>query len=266
MNKVLRLPANTAGRDLVVGDIHGMFARLKETLRKIQFDPKIDRLISVGDLVDRGPSSARAKDWLEQPWFFAAMGNHDAQYAFYDLRQEAVMKQHWICQPFDMWHMDMEGGDAKLVFKALYEKTYPAIEIETAQGLVGIVHAAVPDGMTWRAMCDAMNDEDFSVIYDALWDRRIAGHAQRKLELGNEERFQIPDVRHVFHGHTMSKELAPYFIANRHYIDTGACKSLRPSQYPHADFTICDINEPFAPLYQSSVKYVPPVEESVLGR
>jgi hypothetical protein len=58
MSKLLALPANTAGRDFVCGDIHGCFDELDAALAKLQFDPAVDRLISVGDLVDRGPRSA----------------------------------------------------------------------------------------------------------------------------------------------------------------------------------------------------------------
>jgi serine/threonine protein phosphatase 1 len=52
---------NTAGRDLIVGDIHGCFARLQVALDELGFDPERDRLFSVGDLVDRGPDSEVAQ-------------------------------------------------------------------------------------------------------------------------------------------------------------------------------------------------------------
>ncbi|MGB1581849.1 MAG: metallophosphoesterase, partial [Nevskiales bacterium] len=75
--KILRLPRNTSGRDFCVGDIHGMFNLLGKLLQKADFDPSQDRLISVGDLVDRGPHSKRAPVFLAQPWFYAIRGNHE---------------------------------------------------------------------------------------------------------------------------------------------------------------------------------------------
>ena len=74
---LVRFGPNPDGRDFVVGDIHGMFQHLEVLLRDIGFDEQRDRLFSVGDLVDRGPSSALALDWLAKPWFVACRGNHE---------------------------------------------------------------------------------------------------------------------------------------------------------------------------------------------
>ena len=72
-----RFARNPAGRDFVVGDIHGMFPALRELLALVRFDEERDRLFSVGDLIDRGPCSREAIDWLAKPWFHAVRGNHE---------------------------------------------------------------------------------------------------------------------------------------------------------------------------------------------
>ncbi|WP_438818590.1 hypothetical protein, partial [Streptomyces brasiliscabiei] len=51
----LRLPKNEVGRDFVVGDIHFKTIELHKGLRALGFDSSIDRVIAVGDLIDRGP-------------------------------------------------------------------------------------------------------------------------------------------------------------------------------------------------------------------
>ena len=56
VSRVKRFAANTAGRDFAVGDIHGHFTRLQSALDKAGFEPSVDRLFSVGDLIDRGLS------------------------------------------------------------------------------------------------------------------------------------------------------------------------------------------------------------------
>ncbi|WP_087667816.1 metallophosphoesterase [Caballeronia humi] len=74
---VLRHPANRAGRDFVVGDIHGCVDSLRYLLQEIGFDGARDRLFSVGDLVDRGTDSLAAIDLIDKPWFFPVLGNHE---------------------------------------------------------------------------------------------------------------------------------------------------------------------------------------------
>ena len=50
-----QLPENTQGRDFLIGDLHGYYQALMQALEEVAFDPDTDRLISVGDLIDRGP-------------------------------------------------------------------------------------------------------------------------------------------------------------------------------------------------------------------
>lgn len=71
-------PANARGRDFVIGDLHGCRAMLDRLLAEARFDPDVDRLFSVGDLVDRGPDSMGCLALLHEPWFHAVRGNHEA--------------------------------------------------------------------------------------------------------------------------------------------------------------------------------------------
>ena len=72
-----RLPVNHQGRDFVLGDLHGCKKELDYLLEHVRFSHKVDRLISVGDLIDRGPSSLECLTLLRAPWFHAVMGNHE---------------------------------------------------------------------------------------------------------------------------------------------------------------------------------------------
>ena len=75
--RIRYLPTNTQGRDLIVGDLHGHRQTLWAALDALGFDPAVDRVISVGDLVDRGPDSPGCLSLLEEPWFHAVKGNHE---------------------------------------------------------------------------------------------------------------------------------------------------------------------------------------------
>ena len=75
--RVRTFAANACGRDFVVGDVHGCFRTLERALAELQFDADRDRLFGVGDLVNRGPHSVEAVDWLEQRFTAVTLGNHD---------------------------------------------------------------------------------------------------------------------------------------------------------------------------------------------
>ena len=68
---------NACGRDLVVGDVHGCFRTLEHALGAITFDPDRDRLFGVGDLVERGPHSIDALEWMERRFTGVTRGNHE---------------------------------------------------------------------------------------------------------------------------------------------------------------------------------------------
>ena len=57
------LEPNRKGRDLVVGNVHVHFATLHRVLAELEVGEH-DRVFSLGDLVDRGPDSTAAKDWI----------------------------------------------------------------------------------------------------------------------------------------------------------------------------------------------------------
>ena len=71
------LAPNLLGRDFVIGDLHGCMSSLQKLMDNLKFNTEIDRMISVGDLIDRGHNSVAALDLLREPWFHSVMGNHE---------------------------------------------------------------------------------------------------------------------------------------------------------------------------------------------
>lgn len=83
VHRCLLFPANLNGRDFVVGDLHGHRALLERALKHQGFDPRCDRVFSVGDLIDRGPESLASLELLAKPWFHAVLGNHELMLLHY---------------------------------------------------------------------------------------------------------------------------------------------------------------------------------------
>lgn len=226
---VVRLTANRSGTDYLVGDIHGTYSALEQALKAVSFDKSRDRLISVGDLVDRGDESERVLEFVSEPWFFACLGNHDAPYAFPD---GEFYGRKLTCQPRDGWIDQLSPDQAARITACLSALPW-AIEVETANGLVGVVHAEVPlRYRSWAEFAQALRAQDRDACHDAIWRRELARKAgmitANERYMGkarpDESDLCLPDVAYTVHGHTPAKLLKcePYRIANRHYIDTGA--------------------------------------------
>jgi serine/threonine protein phosphatase 1 len=138
VSRVKRFAANTAGRDFAVGDIHGHFTRLQAALDAAGFDPIVDRLFSVGDLVDRGPECRDVLDWLDKTWFHPVRGNHDD----YVVRFDTCDVENWIYNG-GSWFAGLSLYEQN-EFAVQFAELPIAIEVETSQGLIGIVHADCP--------------------------------------------------------------------------------------------------------------------------
>lgn len=63
----------------VIGDVQGCFATLQALTARIGFDPGRDRLLFLGDLVNRGPKNVEMLRWMvaQGPSVNSVLGNHD---------------------------------------------------------------------------------------------------------------------------------------------------------------------------------------------
>ncbi|ACC71078.1 metallophosphoesterase [Paraburkholderia phymatum] len=208
---VRRFARNTVGIDYAVGDIHGCFAALEIELAKIRFDERVDRLFSVGDLVDRGPQSDTAVEWISKPWFHAVQGNHEDMAIRY-VEPGNRDRDHYMMTG-GAWLIEKPRYAQVMIADALAELPY-AIEVETDGGLVGIVHADV-HGKSWSDMVQAFACADSGtklrrITNSVLWNRD---------RIQDEDHSGVPDMRAVVVGHTPLKR--PAALGNVYHIDTG---------------------------------------------
>ncbi|MDD2058272.1 metallophosphoesterase [Pseudomonas sp. GD03860] len=206
MGRIERFAVNEQGRDFAVGDIHGHFQRLQAQLDRVGFDPQVDRLFSVGDLVDRGPECTEALHWLAQPWFHAVQGNHEAlavthvNGGWLDYGQYRAAGGGWF--------LDLPSSE-QAHFAERFARMPLAIEVQTAGGLVGLLHADCPCA-SWAALCEQLQDLGEDVQEYCQWSRR-------RLQIDDDT--PIAGLRALIVGHTPLHRVR--VLGNIWHIDTG---------------------------------------------
>jgi len=78
-------------RTIVIGDVHGCLDEFRELLKLLSFSKGRDRLVSVGDLVDRGPDSVGCVRFARECGATVVMGNHEEKHIRWR-KHEAVRK------------------------------------------------------------------------------------------------------------------------------------------------------------------------------
>ncbi|WP_308911225.1 metallophosphoesterase [Pseudokordiimonas caeni] len=199
------LPPNRAGRDFLLGDLHGMVDELTAAMQAAGFDRSRDRIISVGDLIDRGPDNLAALRLTRELWFFAVRGNHEIMMLESGDDEEAAA--FWYANG-GRWFTGLglaEQEEALTLAKALPT----AIRLERAGGKpIGITHAEPPP-TGWRCMEETIGEADFRCLL--IWSRDTIR--------GERDAPDDPAVALSVHGHTPIK--APKRIGNALFIDTG---------------------------------------------
>lgn len=218
LNHALQVPKNSEGKDFFVGDVHGCFDKLEQQLVDMSFRPGLgDRLFSVGDLIDRGAESHMLPKWLDMPWFYAVIGNHEDFARMYYLACDMnldkenyasqAIKDQWV-RNGGGWFFSMSKQEQEACLQAILKMPF-IIELETHLGLIGIIHAQCPLD-DWKLFREHINNDD--VAFSALWNReRIAGH------MGNEP---VKNIYAVVSGHTPHHSVVKR--GNNFFIDSGA--------------------------------------------
>ncbi len=231
-----QLLINSGGRDFVVGDLHGNLSRLEKVLDYHQFKPDRDRVIAVGDLIDRGTESLNTLRLLSEPWFFSVAGNHERLLSQY--RQGLTQRQldaaarkrleqagaQWLLDAYDALNED-KWADLITEIMNLIGQMPLMIQIGNGLNAVGVVHAELPD-WDWNRNVARLErikkvkfwdqPRDDPSIEPILW-----GRTQFQSLMRGEHRDRvISGIAWVIYGHSILN--APRRSGNRLWIDTGA--------------------------------------------
>lgn len=187
---------NIEGRDFFVGDLHGMYDLFMAELDRVNFDFGIDRVFSVGDLIDRGPDSVKSLELLNYSWFHAVKGNHE----------DLMLGSHGL----RIWHMnggrwsdDVDRDDLRILKDLIEDKMHSTLTVDTTHGKVGVVHAESADDWENNGPITKETNRWARTRIKCLQDR------------------PIDNIDIVVVGHTPTKQVLR--LGNIIYIDTGAC-------------------------------------------
>ena len=194
------------GEIYAIGDIHGRLELLDRLLEELQPDLSRDRLVFIGDYIDRGPQPREVVDYLirlqaaappEQ--IVCLKGNHEAMFLdFLEGREVALfLFNGGLATIEDYWGQDWEK-QTRLVLPPDHERFYRELRLyyETSDYL--FVHGGIRPGLPLAEQTEE----------DLLWIR-------------GEFIVSMEDFgRKVIFGHTPFQR--PLVMPNKIGIDTGA--------------------------------------------
>lgn len=203
MINIITLEENTIGTDYIVGDIHGAFRKLDECLSILGFNREVDRLICVGDLVDRGRESEDCINWTELPWFYSVQGNH-----------ERLLIDAYRTGDYDL-HFQNGGGwfyslqqDERIHYVEALGALPLTIEIPCNGKLYGVIHAECTNN-NWKQTKEYLAEWYRPVVDRAMW-------ARSKISAMDDSVVTYLDFMIV--GHTIVDN--PTMLGNVLYLDT----------------------------------------------
>lgn len=204
-------------RTIIIGDVHGCYREWIELLRLLKVTPE-ERLISVGDLICKGPEShAVLESAMTLPNLECVLGNHEARFLHY---WKNGVKEY--VKPYDEFTMkQLKDGFEKYM---QYISRWPAY-LDLADALV--VHAGLRPGVPVekQSLEDLTNlrylfpdDRPWYEAYDGK-KQVVFGHWRREEPLVLERAVGI-DTACVYGG-----KLTAYILPDRKLVHVPAAKS-----------------------------------------
>ena len=193
----------------VFGDIHGYLDKLRSLIGSLNLTD-VDKLIFLGDYIDRGPNSKHVVDYLlrlaKQHDCVFLMGNHEHMLLDFMAGCKTYGPAQWIrC-----------GGDATLA-------SYGLVGAQPGRLDLPREHAEFFAGLAVRDYCHL--DPGYVFVHAGLnWDKPLEKNNWQDC-LWNRSafidcRYHWPEGRVIF-GHSQSETLKPIVQDNKIGIDTG---------------------------------------------
>lgn len=222
-----------SGRKIIIGDIHGCIEELKQLLKKVAYQPGKDRIISVGDVIRKGPQSLECLQFLKNCSAQIIMGNHEL-FFLEVLRGKAGSRK-------DIEDLKLKMG-AQLEEWVKYISAFPS-HLDFGDCLV--VHAGLVPGRspketpveilcnirTWAPDSKSLQDQKNPAWFDYYHDKKLVvfGHWAK---LGLVERENVVGLDS---GCVYGKELSALILPDRKIVQVRAKKVYCPIPEKNTD-------------------------------
>lgn len=253
--KLLHLPSNTVGRDLIVGDIHGCYDELMHAMALIGFNRNTDRLFCTGDLIDRGPKNFEVLDLLYEDWFYSSRGNHDEMMIQTMLYNDREHERTWVGNG-GMWKVTespMKLGD----YAHDMEQILPMmITVGEGPDRFNIVHAELMhlvniNGHPERVpVTDQMIDDWTFTTYEEdgmLWGRRIIDQLDQTARPMYVPCHDADNLSITYVGHSPMDR--PVQVERHIYLDGGGVYQMCPNRWLTNDKNNLTFAEPYKRMF-----------------
>ncbi|MBF7685931.1 metallophosphoesterase [Acinetobacter sp. B10A] len=197
------------GKVFAVGDLHGCYNLLITRLNTIGFDFENDLLVSVGDLVDRGPQNLECISLLEQPWFTAVRGNHE-ELCIHGLSSLAHKQCH--VGNGGEWFYALDSTEQNEIIQK-FEQLPIVLEVSHHGKKFGFVHGHIEENDWDEFKASFFKESLRDADQLAMWNRN-------RFDSENKQYTKVGGVDAVFLGHTVTPK--PFKRDNCYFIDTGA--------------------------------------------
>lgn len=263
MNKIKKLPANTRGRDFVCGDIHGSYSCVNAFMKGVNFDKSVDRLISVGDLIDRGPENEKCLMLLNEPWFHCVKGNHEElmdEYfkgvfpgTFYwprnggqwgtdylrDSSATGVCIRGLVTDKLsnlpDLITVDLPNGG---VYHVLHAELYSNRELSDEDLKDPKTFASISEVLTADGKCVSWGRVIFQRMHKKLLDEHEIRKIQRWAEFEKSYKIFGPKLGMIYSGHTVVKRVIQFYSQTN--LDTMAYGSYDANPDIHCGLSVAE--------------------------
>ncbi len=172
------------GRILVIGDVHGCVEEL-ETLIEAFSPGENDRIIAVGDLINRGPDSRATLELARERKIVSVLGNHEQR----------------LLQAWKAGNPDLLKSKDLATFNALQEADWQWIEnwphvIRIPSRNLLITHGGFAPGIPWQEQDPGM------VTWIQVLDNKGVPRKRSDAPNGKPWANQWTGPEHVIYGHT----------------------------------------------------------------